>query len=240
MPDHFPPMVHELPPPQSKVAPRRPYRATRDPKRLPVPFIPFPLPYLTDPRFAPGPPSRGFYLWDEVPRVKLRGLGPADSLILRHAIAANLFDPRGIYLAPLVPSTPPGEPLGHDVPSSNLLASPDAPLQPDYIVEGLLWMAKHPRPPYSLLPDEAAGRGPYPKLPDALVVEIKPNAGYVALGQVLCYHFAWTEHYGSDWPLQPAILTDLPRPYLPRLAHAYGVSLFALGNLIVEPPPWPT
>lgn len=240
MADHFPPMAHELPPPQAKLPGSRPYRATRDPQRFPVPFIPFPLAYLTDPRFAPGPPSRGFYLWDEVPRVKLRGLGPADSLILRHAVAANLFDPRGIYLAPLVPWTPPTQPLGGDGPSSNLLACPDAPLQPDCVLENILWMAKHPRPPYPQLPAEAAGRGPHPQLPAAYVVEIKPNAGYVALGQALCYHFAWMEHYGEDWPLQPAILTDLPRPYLPRLATAYGVSLFALGRLIVEPPPWPT
>lgn len=237
---HFPPMAHELPPPQAKLPGSRPYRATRDPKRLPVPFIPFPLPYLTDPRFAPRPPSRGFYLWDQVPRMKLRGLGPADSLILRHAIAANLFDPRHFYLAPLVPWTPPEVPLGEDDPSNNLLQCPDAPLQPDGIVNGEMMRKWRDTPEVAPLPPDAAGRGPYPKLPANLIVEIKPNAGYVALGQVLCYHFAWMEHYGEDWPLSPAILTDLPRPYLPRLAHAYGVSIFALGHLIVEPPPWPT
>lgn len=232
--------VHTDPPPQAKLPGAKPYKATRNPEVLPVPYIPFPVERSREPDFAPAPPGRGYFLWSEVPRIKLRGLGPADSIILRHAIARNLFDPRVFYLGILIPWISPSGALGDTEPSRDLLQCPDAPLQGDGIYKPPYdWMAKRPPRPEEV-PGEFAPPGGYPTYPGPLIIEIKPNAGYVAVGQVLCYHWAWMRHYGGDWPMQPAILTDLPRPYMPDFCRAVGVTLIALGSMLVEPPPWPT
>jgi len=235
-----PPPVHTEPPPQAKLAGSKPFHATRQPDLLPVPFIPFPVLRALEPDFAPPPPARGYFLWNDMPRVKLRGLGPADSIILRHAVAAGLFDPSTLYLSPLIP-TPPPKFTDVDWPvSRNLLRCRDAPPQPDCLYLGPPYKMAEPPKPEVAPPAPETPTPRYPTYPPGLIVEVKPNAGYVALGQVITYHWAWQRHFGRDWPMQPAILTDLPRPYMPDLCHDLGISLIALGDLIVEPPPWPT
>lgn len=198
-------------PPALKVPGKRPVRIRPPSDRLPVPHYRISRDALADPLFAPPPPPRGFWLYKQIPRYHLRGIGPADSIILRHAIARGWFDVADIFLTPLIPWAPP--PIPDGVISRDLEACPTAPFQPDLIV------LTHDR---------------------AEVIEIKPNAGYVAFGQVLAYHWAWSRHFGSTLPLAPAILTDQPRPYLVGMAADYGVHLHALGDLLVEPPPFPT
>lgn len=237
---HFPPLDREVRAPQAKLRGKRRHRATWDVRSLPVYHHRIPADVYQDPRFAPPPPLRGFWLHDELPRRKLRGLGPADSLILRHAIARGLINPQHFYLAPLVPwRTPPAGPegaaWGQDPDSRDLLNCPDAPMQPDGVTDNGNNRARS-RTPGATDAQIYANLTPTP----IEIIEIKPNAGYVAFGQVLAYAWAWNQLFQDKFPATPTILTDLPRPYLTPLALAYGVNVYQLGALLLEPPPWPT
>jgi len=223
-PSRAPPLTpHALPPaPQDKSDIRKPVRATFNPALLPVPYYPYPLdgplaPVAFLPRDVPLP-----LRWPSKSDPKLRGLSPADTAILRDAVAIGLIDPTVTYLGPLLPIQrgiypgvypPPPTAYAGGAVTRVLEDCPDAPMQGDMIT------------------------GP---LDDRFFVEIKPNAGYVALGQILTYWHAGTSLYGDVSPLKPAILTDLARPYMPGVCDDYGVTLFVLGYLLIEPPPWPT
>jgi len=104
--------------------------------------------------------------------------------------------------------------------------------------------APHP-PPYARDPDRqpATRRKPPPSIAHPrriALVEIKPNAGYVAIGQVLCYAWAFNRAFNPLWYAHPVILTDLARPYTPAMCADYRIQLLNLGQMLVEPPPYPT
>ncbi len=236
---------------QAKLPGSRPFRAERDLDRLPVPFIKFPAHLVGSPEFSPDVPPQGFFLVNQIPTVKLRGLGPMDSIILRTAITEGLLDPAHIMLSPLIPW------VAQTVPTRKLVnpfaTDPDAPTIEERVVHGRF----DDDPPGDSAGDPGAGDpGPVPAdCPDApmqpdgmydepneplTILEVKPNAGYVAFGQSLAYAWNWNRFYGPDWPAVPAIVTDLPRAYLPGMCLDFGVTLFTLGRLVVEPPPYPT
>lgn len=210
-------------------------RARFVPDEFPVPHYLIPE-YLTQrPEFAPAPPRRGYYVYEELPRLKLRGLGPADSLILRHAIATKLIDVTRFYLAPLIPATSdPADLAPIPVSRDQLHTSP-----PPFLPDGAYAPNAPPIPAFTNI-DRWPPAAPKRARHDIFVVEIKPNAGYVAAGQVLCYAWAWNRLFGDRWPAQPLILTDQPRPYLPEFGRHHGISLLALDKVLVEPPRFPT
>lgn len=247
----------EFRPPAAKLPEHYRLRATYHPDLFPTPYHTIRRAVADRDDFAPRLPARGWFRYPELPPVKLRGLSPTDSLILRAAIAERMLYPAEVGLAAVVPYTPP-EPAATPIPvSRDLLTCPDAPGQVDGWIP---W----PEPPTREPSDEEPGYplewpdhqekvipGPerasdWPELPRARLpgrvwlIEIKPNAGYVALGQVLTYTWNWNRHYGARWPAEPAILTDLPRPYLVDMAPDFGIHIISLGRLIVEPPPYPT
>ena len=118
--------------PQAKIGPRYPTRIRYQPDEFPLPHYLIGRHLYMSPDFAPVPPPRGFWLYHELPRVKLRGLSPTDSLILRAAFARGVIHPACFYLAPLIPYHPAhDEPLGPGQTSRNLTRCPDAPWQPD-------------------------------------------------------------------------------------------------------------
>lgn len=88
----------------------------------------------------------------------------------------------------------------------------------------------------------------YRKRPDMLlvdnagnwVVEIKPWASYVALGQALVYTDAARRMAGSDNSWNPMILTDYADPDLRPCAERLGVRLEILGQPIAPRPPYAT
>lgn len=236
---------------QSKLPRSRPFRAERDLDRLPVPFIKFPAHLVNSPEFSPATPPQGFFLVAQIPKLKLRGLGPMDSIILRTAVTDGLLDPDHIMLSPLIPW------VALTLPTRKLVnpfaTTPDAPT----IEERIERPAAGPQDPLDL----AGGGDPpgitadpvdcpdAPMQPDAMydppnelltILEVKPNAGYVAFGQTLAYAWNWNRFYGVERPAVPAIVTDLPRAYLPGMCVDFGVTLYTLGRLIVEPPPYPT
>lgn len=71
-------------------------------------------------------------------------------------------------------------------------------------------------------------------------VEIKPAAGYTALGQALAY----SELAARQWPelrlIRPAILTDAPDPDLAELRERQGVLVLALPGQAYVPRGRPT
>jgi len=233
-----------FPPPQAKLPGSRRYRAERRPDILPTPFHFFPLAALNSPAALEPRPQRGFWLWTEIPRMKLRGLSPADSHILRTAARAGLIDPKRILLAPLVPWV-----AQHNL--TRVLAYPGVPprdVTPDVTAQATRAAIRIEVPEEPEEPEEPPDCPDAPMQPDAAIrgdgqielLEVKPNAGYVALGQTLAYAWNWNRFFGTSWPARPAILTDLPRAYLPGMALDFGITLYTLGELLIEPPPWPT
>lgn len=229
---------------QSKLPGSRPFRAERDLDRLPVPFIKFPVHLVGRPDFSPPPPPQGFFVSETIPSVKLRGLGPHDSIILRAAIADGLLDPAHLMLSPLIPW------VAQTVPTRQLVnpfaTAADQPSIQERIEAVTRGELGEPGDPTDLAAPDCPDA---PLQPDAMydppgeqlqIIEVKPNAGYVALGQVLAYAWNWNRFYGPTRPAVPAILTDLPRAYLPGMAVDFGITLYTLGRLLVEPPPFPT
>lgn len=268
-------------PANSKVRAGPPARGTVDLGVLPVLFYPVSPAIFEAAPLSRATPSRGFWTQADVPRVKLRGLSPADTRLVVAAVQDGLWDARLIRLGLLVPWTdgvssaprllpregealraagdvalaqgavtrelgeqrlrfggggvpaggrpggqlPAAVEVGPDVeapaypsgevvpPSRNLLECPNAPLQPDV---------------------GYGDRG------DLFLVEVKPSAGYVALGQSLAYCWNWNRFFGGEYPASPAILTDVPREYMRPICAAFGVSLFVLERLVVEAPAWAT
>jgi hypothetical protein len=211
MPAERVPTFPPLAPPQQKVPGRKPVPSFPADDFWPTPHYRISEDALADPMFAPPPPKRGYWLHAEIPPYKIRGLGPSDSIILRTAISRGMFNVNEIVLTPLVPWTPPRDPAG--AVSRDLTICPDAPLQPDMAVN---------------------------RNDKRILIEIKPNAGYAAFGQILAYVWNWNRHFGATHPARGAILTDQPRLYLVEMLPLYDLDLYALGDLIVEPPPFPT
>jgi len=244
--------------PATKVVGRRPLRAVYRPADLPVPHYRLSPEQIANPNFAPRIPEGRLADLAELDKPKLRGLSPQDSLILRAAITDAMIHPDRAHLSALIPWHEPDAQQQRVPTSRDLLSCTTAPGQCDLI----LLSAPSPTPPPPTAYDDAyaaltQGRAelhpsPYaraaPPNPDPvplrptrlLIVEIKPNAGYVALGQALAYHFYWNLRFRDRWPARPAILTDVPRPYLPQVAAAYGVDLLILARLLIEPPNYPT
>lgn len=72
------------------------------------------------------------------------------------------------------------------------------------------------------------------------IVEIKPSAAYVALGQALYYtHWAAIGYPDLQHP-RPAILTDAPDPMMLPVAAAYDVTVWGLPGATYVPIGRPT
>lgn len=60
------------------------------------------------------------------------------------------------------------------------------------------------------------------------LIEVKPNAGLSALGQLLAYNFYWNKENGRPKPAELAVVTDNARPYMPELFEHYGIRFYVL------------
>lgn len=244
--------------PYTKVPGRRGVRALYRPDSFPTPHYRLSPEQLDSPQWPIHPRPAGLAQEWELQRPKVRGLSPSDSLILKLAINEGMFHPDRTHLGALIPYEDPTVPWHEIEVSRNLLECGTAPTQCDLILD------RRPMPHYETdTPFDDAFRrvagpridvkrnplaGPAPPVPappaspgfPVLIVEIKPNAGYVAFGQVLAYLWNWSRFYADRWPARAAILTDLPKPYLPALAAAYDVGILSLNTLVIEPPNYPT
>lgn len=72
------------------------------------------------------------------------------------------------------------------------------------------------------------------------LVEVKPHASYVALGQVLMYAALWKLDNPELPFAQVSILTDQPDRDLPRVIPQFGVTLLQTGNVADADPNYPT
>ena len=240
-------------------------RERNRPDLLPVGFYIISDDLLARADFLPAMPARGDVLLPEFNRIKLRGLGLADALILRLAIASGVIDPRAVFLAPQIP-TP--LPLDQGAAPPHIAVTVDAPLLPDFIggdpIHGGDPDRNRDNRPDRIRQTLGTHEGDRLTTPTAqvrsnpntgdganelailathvprFIWEIKPAAGHAALGQVLAYAHAWNHAFGPSFPLAPAILTDRPRPYLHSLATAHGVELHSLGQTVINPPSFPT
>jgi len=57
------------------------------------------------------------------------------------------------------------------------------------------------------------------------VIEVKPNAGLSALGQVLGYAKIYTDEKKPSLPVYPVLITDYPKEDIPSLSLSFGVRL---------------
>lgn len=231
--------IHARPPtsePQpARIVPADRVRAEYHPHHFPVPYYRVAAADTHGPGEPPARPARGFFTYPELPRLKLRGLGPADSLILRVALKSGMFDPAHVYLAGLIPTTLADVDRAEIPLSRDRLHCPDPPLQFDFAYPE----APPPHDAHAAAQTRPATTSPGHPL-HLLIVEVKPNAGYVAAGQALAYVWAWNRLFADRWPATPAILTDLPRPWLPAFAAEHDITLFSLGHLLIDPPAFPT
>lgn len=58
---------------------------------------------------------------------------------------------------------------------------------------------------------------------EAWLIEVKPNAGLSALGQIMAYRYYLKPHQTEDLPLRAVIVTDFARHYMPELDEAFGI-----------------
>ncbi len=135
--------------PQAKLPIAAKLRMRYIPERFPVPFYVAPDNIYDGSLKIPDVPPRGFWTSADVPPLKLRGMGPHDSLITRLAVASGFFDRKYLLLSPLIPYLPTGN-LEEGVPvSRNLLQCEDPPHQPDgIVVEENTCVGKWPEAPY--------------------------------------------------------------------------------------------
>lgn len=140
------------------------------------------------------------------------GLGQADRLIWSRAIERGLIHPAYLWWC---------EPLGnvpawvHEIPD---------PVRRNWCVQ--TWSK---RPDVIYLEGDAYR-----------IVEIKPYASYVALGQAIVYGALAAARNTSGKPTWPTILTDQPDPDIVAAANAHGVNIIELGEPLADRPTRPT
>lgn len=64
------------------------------------------------------------------------------------------------------------------------------------------------------------------------LLELKPDAGYVALGQVLCYRFYVQRCLPEVCPVEALVVTTTCQVPIWRVFHEYNITVVELGNVL--------